>query len=201
MIHEIGKELKARLVAYGCPIVTVVDGPEETTPTASARERIVIERTADPPATPVRGVHINPKHRMTRPCAAKVTIYAQAADSGAMPYEHRRRAEHVLDVVLVALDDVFRVRRNRWVDGGGSFVLPGDMAGTAKIGGAVYERALTFDRAIEVRTWAGAKRPELVMGVGGSKITSTTKVSTAHGPDNDSNPDNVPAAAETACGT
>ena len=82
---------------------------------------------------------------------------------------------------------------------GGKFVAPPDLEKTEKIGGAVYELAFTFDRAVLARTWAGDKLPEATVGPGGVVIHRTTRVSLANGPDDDNDPTTVPASAETSC--
>jgi hypothetical protein len=198
MIHELGVELAARLGTQGVPL-PVVDGPEPTTTTTWGRERIVIQHADGGDAFgPPRSQHINPKHRHTRTANYKLTIYAKSAAIGAAVFEHRRRAEHVLDKVLCAMDYVAAVRKNRWAPKSGGFITPPDLAASEKPGGAVYELSFTFDRAVIDRTWANAAAEEFTITA--DHLTSTTKVSQAQGPDDDSDPNNVPAAAETACG-
>lgn len=197
MIHEIGVELQAALRAKGCPFV-VLDR-ESTKATTWGRQRIVIEHDEGGDAfAPTRSQHKNPKHRMTRTIGAKLSIYAQSTKSGALEFEHRRLAEHVLDLVLVAMGDVAAVRKNAWKPGRGRFVTPEDLETSEKFGGAVYELAFAIDRAVEVRTYAYAAEPETALVA--NTITSTTKVSLAEGPDDDGDPNTVPAAAETSCG-
>lgn len=197
MIHEIGVELAARLVVSGTPF-PVVDGPESTKTATWGRERIVIERSGGDSFSAARSQHINPKHRRTRNIGGKITIYAQSPLSGATNFEHERRAEAVLDQVLVALDYVAAVRKNSWTPTGGEFVAPEDIKDSERRGGAVYELRFTFERAVMARTWANANRPEFTFGAG--TLSSTTKVSMAHGADDDNDPNTVPATAETACG-
>lgn len=193
MIHEIGVELAAALKAKGYAAV-VVDGPEATGSTSFARERIVIEHDADGTDKfgPALSQHKNPKQRMTRGIAAKLTIYAQTTTAGAMPFEHRRRAEHILDMVLVAMDGVAIARKNKWTPTGGKFVTPPDLAGSDAFAGASYALTFTFDRGVFDATWAGASRPEAAVGVGGVSITNTTNVTQANGPDGED--------VETGCG-
>lgn len=196
MIHEIGIELQAHLRARGCPFA-VVD--RESMKTSSwARERVVIEHDEDGDSfSNVVSQHKNPKHRMTRRIGAKLTIYAQSSKSGALEFEHRRRAEHVLDLVLGAMVEVAVARKNAWAPTRGRFVQPVDLEDSEKFGGVVYELAFTFDRAVHEQTWAGDIQPEMTLGANG--IRSTTRVSLA-GADDDGNPITIPATAETACG-
>lgn len=202
MIHEIARELQAALRSRGCPF-DVVDGVEPTKPTTYARERIVLEHdeAADDTFSPVRGAGAatrkNPAPLLVVNQALKATIYAQSPKAGAMPFEHRRRAEQVRDHLLVALRDVATERHNGWEPRAGRFVQPIDLERTEVIGGAVYELRFTFERGVKVETWKGDKRPEATLA--GGMMRSRTKVS-AQGWDDDNDPATVPANAETACG-
>ena len=199
MIHEIVKELGARLVALGLGI-SVGEGPENPT-TTWGKERVVVEHTFDGDAdsfTATRGVHRNPKVRRNRVAAYKLTVYAQSTKAGANLFEHCRRAEKILDQVLVAMDYVAARRRARWEPKTGRFFTPENLKAAENPGGVAYELAFTFERAVTTRTWDGEKQPEAQPLVGGR---STTKVSLAHAPGSDSSdPSTVPADAETACG-
>jgi hypothetical protein len=188
MIHEIAIELKAKLLARKCPI-EVIDGPEATTTTTFGRERIVLERDGGDKFGPVRGTHVNKKHRMTRVQSAKITIYAQAVAVGAMQFEHERRAEHVLDLVLVALHEVLSLRRNAYAITGGKFIAPVNLSASEKPAGAVYELAFTVDRPVMEQTWAGAARPEATIGGEDGVTIRRSTVVVGAGDD------------ETACGT
>jgi hypothetical protein len=158
MIHEVGIEVQAALRKRGCPIPVVDRLP--TKPTSWGRQCIVIEHAeAGDRFDPPRGQHQHPRHRFTRKIGVKVTIYAQSTSAGALEFEHRRRAEHVLDLVLVALSDVARVRRNEFLPIAGRFVQPADLEGSDKFGGVVYELTCTLDRAVIVQTWAGESEP------------------------------------------
>lgn len=177
MIHEIGLEINAKLIARGCPL-RVVDGPERTKDVTWGRERIVLEHdAAGDTFGPPRGQRPNPKHRFTRNIGCKLTIFAQSASGGAMEFEHRRRVEHVLDMVLVALEEVAIARRNGMVLKGGKLIDPVDLAGSEVAGGAVYELTFTVERAVEVLTWAGGAQPEATVGPGGVGIKSKTNAS------------------------
>ncbi len=165
MIHEIGLELVAKLKVQKCPVITVVDGPEVVKTTTFGKERIVLEHDEGGDSFGgARGATRNPNQRFTRTMGMKLTIYAQSVGAGAMPFEHRRRAEHILDLVLVAMDEIAKARANAWEPKGGKFVVPDDLAGSEVIGGAVYELSFSFDRGVSKRTWEGAKRPEITAG-------------------------------------
>ncbi len=199
MIHEIGRELLAALKAKGCPF-NVLDGPEPTATTTYSRERIVLEHDEDRGDTfgPPMLQLTNPKSYATRVAGYKLTIYAQSAAAGSLEFEHRRRAEHVLDLVFVALQQIASTRKNSFSPVSGTFVQPADLAKSETIGGAVYEFRFTFDRGIVERDWDGSIAGEFTIIAG--SIVNTTKASLASGPDDDNNPLTVPATAETACG-
>lgn len=200
MIHEIARELLAALKAKGCPF-PVVDGPESTTTTTYGRERIVVEHDEDAGDTfrPPMQQLVNPRSFATRIPGYKLTIYAQSANAGAREFEHRRRAEHVLDLVIVALFQIASTRKNNFVLSAGKFTQPADLQKSETIGGAVYELKFTFDRGICERNWDGSIAGEFTIIA--DTVKNTTKVSLDGGPDNDGNPVTPPAIAETACGT
>jgi len=179
MMHDIGKELAAQLAQQDCPF-KVVDGPEATGTTTYARERIVVEYDEGgdrfgPPRSP----RPNPKHIMTRSVGGKITIYAQSGYSGAKEFEHRRRAEHALDMVLVGMHKVARLSKNSWTPTGGKFIQPADLENSERPAGAVYELSFTFDRAVVDRTWAGDALPETIIdgGEDGIGVDTETHVS------------------------
>lgn len=186
MLHEIGVELGFALAAQGCPL-KVIDGPEPTKTTTFARERIVLEHDDGDSFGPTRSQHRNPKFRMVRSVAAKITIHAQSAADGATAWEHRRRAEHVLDLVLVALEKVVVARKNGWTPKGGGFVRADDLQKSEVAGGAVYELTFTVERGVYEQKWNGDVRPQ----VSGVTITGTDRITLANGPS-----DQTP---ETAC--
>lgn len=176
MIHEIGVQLQAALQAKGCPFV-VIDGPERRPTTTFARERVVIERDMSAGDT-FAATHLpgkNPVTRLTRLIGCKITIYARAPSKGALEFEHFRRAEQVLDVVLIALYGIAKGRQNQVAFTSGKFVEPPDLTEGETMGGAVYELHFTFDRGVADRTWAGAAQP--TANVASGTIQSTTNVS------------------------
>lgn len=206
MIHEIGVELSAQLAAKGLPI-RVIDGPERRPTDTFANERIVIEH--DSKGDTFESRHLadkNPRTYMTRKIGVKITIYAQSPSANALEFEHRRRAEHILDMVLVALVKIAQARHNGWTPKSGKFVYTGDLAASEVWGGVVYELEITFDRGVADRTWAGQAAPTVSTGgVGGVPLQSKTEVSLASTvPDDGSTPpDNgtgFGGGTETACG-
>ena len=200
MIHDIVTQLGAYLLAQGVPL-KVLDGPELAS-TTYARERIVIEHTdsADKYG-PAMSTRANLKHRRTRTPTYKLTLYAQAASPGAAVFEHRRRAEDLLEMILVAMDNVAASMLNRangWNPISSKLAPPKDLEKSERPTGAVYELLFTFDRPVVVQTFAGAARPTFTTSSG--FMTSTTRVSQASGADDDDDDSTVPATAETACG-
>jgi hypothetical protein len=175
MIHELGVELAAYLGSKGCPFVDfVVDGPELRPTTTFARERIVIEHDMQggDTFTPRTVANREPgRIRLNRVIGVKLTIYAQCPNKGAAYWEHVRRAEHVLDMVLAGLDIIKVKRKNHLVWRGGKFVFPEDFK-PETAGGAVYELAFTFDRGVAVKNWDGTAE-------GTATITSVYPVSSS----------------------
>ena len=199
MIHDIAVELQAYLLAQGVPL-KVIDGPEPPT-TTWGRERIVVEHTrAADKYGPAMSTRANSKHRRTRTPTYKLTIYAQAPAPGAVTFEHNRRAEVLLEMVLVAMDNVAASilnRANGWTPVSSALLPPADLEKSERPAGAVYELTFTFDRPVVVQTFARAARAEFTPA---GFMTSTTRVSQAHGADDDDDDSTVPATAETACG-
>lgn len=188
MIHAIGRDLEAKLQAKGCPF-KVLDR-EATTPTAW-RNVIVIENAADK-FGPARSQSINPKRYYTRNVGAKLTIYAQSTDAGALEFEHRRVAERVLDLALVALRTIFAERKAGHSIDGGQFITIADLDKSDRQTGAVYELSFTVERGVADRTWAGAIVAEASIG----SVASKTNVSRAGVAEDDGDP----LTPETACG-
>ena len=179
MIHEIAVELRAALVANGCPI-PVVDGPEQMASVVVPRERIVVSRDRGQPEPVIapKGAGRNPRHAFDRVLRAKVTIYAQDTRAGALHHEHARRADDIADDVLVALRQVLVARKNGVNEvGPGSTVDLEDAKGTAVTNFAAYEIPFAVRRAVEARTWAGAAKPEATIGEGNVTIASVPTVS------------------------
>lgn len=158
MIHEIGVQLGQTLSSKGLGI-PVVDGPERRPTTTFARERVVIERSGEDGYESRHLADKNPRTRMTRLIACKVTIYAQEPNKGAAEWEHFRRAEQMLDMVLIALDQIAKARQNLFKPKSGKFVVPDDMKHGETMGGAVYELQFTFDRGVADRNWNGSIQP------------------------------------------
>lgn len=151
MLREIAAELEANLGLIECPL-HVIPGPEPAATTTFARERIVLEhdeKTPDQFKAPRVAGQKNPRIRLIRDVAAKLTIYAQAPGAGATHWEHRRRAEHILDLVLVQLQKtVVYARQTGMTIGRGSFIEPADLAASEAIRGAAYQLEFTLERAV-----------------------------------------------------
>lgn len=165
MLREIQKELAAALRAKNVPI-PVVFGPERAPSNLS--ERIVIERDRDggDGLGPARSQRQNPKMRFVRMVGCVARIYAKSPVTGAQSYDHERRADAIVDRVLVCLDDVIRVRQTMWTLESGKLVATTDLEGTETWPGALYELRFSVDRAVLDLTWPttadpqGAARPE-----------------------------------------
>jgi hypothetical protein len=198
MIEDIRKRLAAKLTAKGVPFKVVL-GPEPGEAINYGPTRVVIEydfdgRDSFAAAKSQHGAAHGP-HRFTRAQALKVTIYAQSTRTGALPFEHFRLANDVLTQVLVGMHDVASDKKNRFSPASGRFVRLADEKPDSTISGAKYELSCTFDRAISEAKWDGELRPHAAI----TSIKSQTKVSGA-GPDDDGDPNTIPADADTACG-
>jgi hypothetical protein len=152
MLHEIAVQLGQHLQYEGCPI-PVIDGPEFRPTTTFARERIVIEHDLKGDAFVSRHrADVNPRTRLTRNMAAKATLYCKSTRPGAIYWEHVRRVEHLLDLVIISLDVIAKERQNLIQFKSGSFLYPEDFKSETP-GGAVYELLFSFDRGVVHRTW------------------------------------------------
>lgn len=190
MIHEIGVELAANIQGKGCPF-DVYDGPELRPTTTSARERIVIEHDPNgdgftPPGGNTHRPGTNPRTLMSRVIGVKITIYAQNPAKGSIYWEHVRRAEQVIDMVLCGLYQVVKARANILVIKSGKFIYPEDLQKSETFGGAVYELLFTVDRGVFDVKWSGAAIP--TVGVTSGFVQSTTNAT-------------GPQGTETACGS
>ncbi len=182
MIHEIGRELEAALLAKGCSF-KVVD--RDAFKRTAWTNTIVIERTSDT-VTGARSQSLNPKRYYTRNIGGKLTIYAKSAKAGATEFEHERVADRVVDLSLIALRIIFGTRRIGHSFGGGSFAPIEDLAASERLGGVVYVQPFTFERGVADLTWAGAADTEFTVTDG--FITSTTEVSLAGVEEDDGDP-------------
>lgn len=191
MIHELGQELHVALRSKGVP-VAVINGPEPTTTTTWARERIVLEFDKDGTDSfgDIRSLQTNPRHRYTAVEACKLTLYVQSPSVGATTFEHRARAKRLRDEILVAMDLVAAQRRNRWRPLSGAFEDPPDLEKSERPAGAVYVLKFSIEQAVRDLTWAGAAQPEATI----TGVTSATHVTRAPAPDDD------PPTPQTACG-
>lgn len=168
MIHAIGVALEKNLRAKGCPF-PVVDGPEDTkTAQTFARERIVIERfggDAFVEANGTRGIAVK-RGPHNRDLGVKLSIYARCPASGAMPFEHQDRADHVVDMLIVALHEVFasdELRARHALKSGGFVPLP-DLAASERASGALYEMRFTVLRSTRELTWKGQGPDTVTVG-------------------------------------
>lgn len=193
-LREIARAVDAALAARSVP-VRVAAGPEKTTPTTYARERVVIEHDGGDTFSAPRSQKLNPRALMNRSVGAAVRIYARSSVAGADVLDHRGRAEEILDHTLHAIDAVLRgERKSTWsVVGGGFEDLP-DLANSDARAGALYVLRIAYDRAVLDVAWStGAAAEEAEFGgATGVVLTNQTQVSLASGPEG--------APVETGCG-
>lgn len=160
MIHEVGRELEAKLLAKGCPF-KVVDR-ENSKPTAW-RNIIVIEETGDT-YQPASSQSRNPKRYFDGRIGAKLTVYAQSTKTGALEFEHRRIARRVVDHALIALRTIRAERMVAFLGiGAGRFVPIEDLAASERPGGCAYELLFTIDRGVADLNWVGEAAPEATL--------------------------------------
>lgn len=203
MIDQIARSLQTALTAKGCPVKVYT---RDVLPTATfGRERIVVDRDRDEATSfgPVKSQHRNPKYLATEtePCVLRIT--AQSPKSGATLYDHEERArKELLPVVLTCLRIVMAGAswNGCWTLKTRQFIRPEDLKDSERPGGAVLEVKFAYEQGVpEMLSYAVAAKPEITFGADGHGIDNTTKISGANFPDNDSDPNNVPAAAESAC--
>jgi len=189
MIREIAAELQVILRTQKCP-VPVFEGPEPTETTTWGRERVVIEHDVNGRDSFIgpRSQGLNPRLAQVRIQALTATIYVQSAKAGARVFEHRRRANAVLDQIVAGLLDIGALRRNDVVFTGGKFFTPKDLEGTDVPGGAAYELTFTFERGITKANFVDAKQPEALPGQYG--VANSTQVGS----------DSTVVGIETSCG-
>lgn len=160
MIHQIGRELEAKLLAKGCPF-KVVD--RETTKPTAWRNVVVIEETGDT-YVPARSQSSNPKRYLDCVTGAQLTVFAKSPKSGAIEFEHRRLARKVVDLSLVALRTIRAERFSGAITiGAGKFVPVEDLTGSEVLGGVAYVLPFTFERGVLDVTYAGAAADEFTI--------------------------------------
>jgi hypothetical protein len=108
-----------------------------------------------------------------RDIAYKVTIYAKSPHPGAAVWEHRQRAERVLDLVVVGLYQVAKMRKNLVTLKSGRFVDPPDLKESETPGYATYELLFNFDRGVTDQNWDGSE-PTVITIVEGMIQNTTT---------------------------
>lgn len=194
MIHEIGRELDAYLIARKCP-VRVYDGPA-VGETSLGSEYITIERAGGDSFATVRSQRPNPTHVCTRSIGVLITIRCQSTAPGALSFEHYRRCEHVIDFVLAGLREVITARKNGFAFQSGEFVDVEDLAKSENVYGAKYELRLTIDRGVHVwKSWTQALKTTGSI----ADLGNVTRVG-MRGDDDDGDPATPNTDAATACG-
>ena len=202
MIREIAREVTAHLRARGVPLEVVVDESSNVGTNTFARERAVLAYAEGPASDrfgEVRSQRSRDQQYFTAQNGYVLTIYAKSPVSGALPFEHQRRARKFLTQLLIAFTDVAVIRRNSWSPTAGGFVPTVDLEASEKPGGARYVLSFTFDQGIIPCTWNDELAPTVTFGAGpdGVSISSTTKVSSAEANADMTAP---PLGATTSCG-
>jgi hypothetical protein len=149
MIYEVCVELRAYLAEQGCPF-PIVEGAAAD-PTTLGPCFITIERDeAGESFGPPRGARAmnNPKPITTRKIGVLITFRIQRTAGGALPHEHARICDHVVDLVLAGLAYVSAVRRIICSLKGGKYITPPDMQKSEATSGVVYELRFDIDRAV-----------------------------------------------------
>ena len=185
MIHEVAVNLAQQLAGRNVPI-PVLDGPDRRLTTTFWRERIIVEHDPNGDSfapTHIAGLRLGvpPRTLLTRSIGVRITIYAQNPNKGSPYWEHKRRAELILDMVLCALRTVGQVRQNWPGFRSGKFVDPEDLKASETPGGAIYELIVTIDRGVADRNWDGSVDPTVVISpqmVGGPVVTFAASGST-----------------------
>lgn len=158
MIHEIAVDLQAQLAARGCPI-KVYDGPEATSSVAYSNERVVVEHSEQGDAfsavAGARGGVGTTRAFYTRTIGIQIRIVAQSPRANASKWEHRRRAENILDLVVNGLHKVARERKAAIGFGAGRFAYETDLEGSEIHPGAVYVLNASVSREVTDRDWDG----------------------------------------------
>lgn len=178
MIHAIGEQLATALATAGIPI-PVYDGPERRKTSTFARERIVLEHFGEDRLLPRHRADSQPHTKFSRVVAYKATLYVQNPSKGSAEFEHRIRAEALLDQVIIAIETICKDRQNLWGWISGKFVTPDDMKDAETLGGAVYEMLFTIDRGVTDASWTGGVPGTVTITEG--FITNTTEVEVAGG--------------------
>lgn len=168
ILSSFGQILRTNLLAHKCTIPLIYDTPERTQSINFARERIVLEYDTDetdsfgPPQTQSRNP---PKPVATRTIALKATIYARHPNQGALAFEHKERAESILDMFVCALMEAqSSQQRVRVFPKSGRWLTPPDAKQSERPSGAMYELKFTIDRGIASTNWDGTSATEKTIG-------------------------------------
>lgn len=190
MIVQLLNDLKAQLRTRACSVPLVL-GPEQTRTTTNGRERIVLEHGEGDSFQPMPTAQKNPTVAMVRMAAMKITVYAQSTLAGAADFEHRRRAEAIVDTVLASLSAVWTERKGRgsFLPSSGTFTVPEDLEASERRGGAVYELGFAWPRAVFDAAFDGSPAPEAGLSSDpdvGPVVVTTTRTVAVNGGDAES---------------
>ena len=180
MLHAIASELTTALAAKGVPFqVYYSDAPQAH---GISWRRIVLDEDTDggdgfkPQACQNR----NPKSPGTLSVGVVLRVWAESNVHGAMGHNHREMARQVVDLLLVAIDEVCRTRAQPWTWKSGKFLKPEQidpsLQGMRPASGVVYEIRGSIDRGVFDRTWIGEAAPTVEVGTDGMIIRQNTLV-------------------------
>jgi len=173
MIFAIVEGVKAQLAAHEFPVKVSI-GPER--PTTGRRHRVVIERDRERDeviAAPV-GSSANPARVYIRLPAYTARIYAADYVAAALPWEHDREVDKIVDGVLVALRDWAQEQGALFAPTGGRPLPPKDVDGAETIArGACYALSFTMARSVDRKAYDGTANDTATI----AGTTNATRVS------------------------
>jgi hypothetical protein len=174
MLHAIASELNTALADKGVPFpVYYSDAPQAN---GISWRRIILDEDMDGGDSfkPQACMNRNPKSPGTLACGVVFRVWAESNVHGAMGHNHRELARQVVDMLLVAIDQVCRGRVQPWSWKSGKFLKPEQidpsLQGMRPFSGAVYEIRGSIDRGVFDKTWVGEATPTVEVGPDGMII-------------------------------
>jgi hypothetical protein len=158
MLYSVSQIVATELALRGCPL-RVVYGPERFSDVGFTDARIVFERPRESGDVvgPPRSSKGNPPRRAERGIAGVVRVYAHSTVDGARVQDHEGQAEQAVDLLIVALQIAAARSVTTLSIGAGGYLSAQalEVDGLEAWPGVVYELAITVQRAVFDRTWAG----------------------------------------------
>lgn len=155
MIFAIVEGVKEQLAAHEFPVKVSI-GPER--PTTGRRHHVVIERDRERDETIAApmGSAVNPSRVFVRLPAYVARVYAADYVAAALPWEHDREVDKIVDGVLVALRDWAQEQGAIFAPTGGRPLPPKEVDGAETIArGACYELSFTMARSVDRKRYDG----------------------------------------------